>query len=87
MPWSTPAGMVTFRRRVARIRPLPPHTSQGVVMTSPRPWQRGQVLTLIIEPRKVWRTERTSPVPLQSGQREGVVPGAAPLPLHSSQLS
>ena len=52
-----------------------------MAIVSPAPLQVGQVATCTIEPRKVWRTWRTSPVPLQVAQRTGEVPGSAPLPL------
>jgi hypothetical protein len=53
---------------------------QGEGIVSPAPLQVGQVPTLTIEPRKVSRTWRTSPVPRQVAQRTGDVPGSAPLP-------
>ena len=67
--------------------PRPWQVWQGVAMVSPCPPQVGQVPTWTIEPRMVWRTWRTSPVPLQVAQRTGEVPGSAPLPLQVVQSS
>ena len=87
MPLSTPGGMLTESLRVWRTWVRPWQVWQGVAMVSPLPWQVGQVVTLTIEPRKVWRTWRTSPLPLQVAQRTGVVPGSAPLPRQVGQVS
>src|SRR3954463_14209199 len=54
-------------------------------MIFPSPRQRGQAFTLTIWPSIVWRTDRTSPRPLQVGQVLGSVPGSAPFPPHVSQ--
>ena len=72
---------------VLRSRPRPRQVWQGVVITSPSPLQVGQVVTWTIEPRKVWRTWRTSPRPPQVAQRWGVVPGSAPVPRQVEQTS
>ena len=49
-------------------------------MTWPRPWQFGQVRSM---EKKPWAA-RTRPTPAQVGQVFGLVPGLAPLPVHSS---
>ena len=80
-------GISTTFRRDVRSRPRPWQVGQGLLMVSPSPRQAGQVVTCTIEPRIVWRTWRTSPVPLQVEQRVGVVPGLAPLPPQVLQSS
>ena len=45
-------------------------------MISPRPWQRGQVRSMV---KKPWLA-RTLPAPPQVGQVEGWVPALAPVP-------
>ena len=80
-----PAGIVTRSVRLRSVRPSPLQVWQGVSTILPSPWQRGQAFTLTIWPSIVWRTERTSPRPLQVGQVIGSVPGSAPLPPHVSQ--
>ena len=54
---------------MTRSMPRPLHVWQSVVIVSPRPLQVGQVVTWTIEPSKVWRTWRTSPLPPQVAQR------------------
>ena len=81
VPLSTPAGILITFRRVRRSRPRPWQVWQGVANGFTRPPQVGQVATCTMEPRIVWRTWRTSPVPLQVVQRTGDVPGSAPEPL------
>jgi len=84
---STPAGRGTFRVRERRTAPRPLQFLQGEGITSPVPLQAGQAVTLTIEPRKVSRTWRTSPLPRQVVQRTGEVPGSAPEPRQTSQTS
>ena len=50
-------------------------------MIRPSPRQRAQATMFTIWPRIVWATRRCSPVPLQSGQVSGWVPGSPPDPL------
>ena len=52
-------------------------------MTSPRPWQLGQVRSMV---KKPWEA-RTLPNPAQVGQLVGLVPGFAPDPEHFSQAT
>ena len=52
-------------------------------MISPRPWQEGQVRSMV---KKPWLA-RTLPAPPQVGQVEGWVPALAPLPVQASQVT
>ena len=52
-------------------------------MISPRPWQLGQVRSMV---KKPWLA-RTLPKPPQVGQAIGLEPGSAPLPEQSSQAT
>ena len=57
---------------------------QGSDTTSPRPWQVGQVRSMWKKPP--WLA-RTRPAPLQVGQVFGLVPGFAPEPEQTSQVT
>ncbi len=50
-------------------------------MTSPRPWQLGQVLSIEKKPCAA----RTRPAPPQVGHARGFEPAFAPVPEHTSQ--
>ena len=52
-------------------------------MISPRPWQEGQVRSMV---KKPW-VARTLPAPLQVGQAEGCVPVLAPVPVQVSHVT
>ena len=52
-------------------------------MISPRPWQEGQVRSMV---KKPWLA-RTLPAPPQVGQVEGCVPVLAPVPVQASQVT
>ena len=80
VPSSTPAGMFTVSVRSRVTRPDPPQESQGSSITSPRPWQLGQVRSMVKKP--CWA--RTRPIPPQVGQPRGFEPGLAPVPLQAS---
>ena len=56
-------------------------------MILPRPPQREQGAVEAKTPMGVCRRVWTTPLPPQSGQVSGEVPGAAPLPRQVSQLS
>ena len=69
-------GILTWKVRVRRWLPLPPHVGHGVSTTRPEPRQTGQVWLIWNGP---WLTA-TAPEPPHRGQVVGLVPGAAPLP-------
>ena len=71
-----PAGMLTESVRSSVTRPAPEHSGQGSEMTSPRPWQVGQVRSIEKKPC----AERTRPWPSQVGQTRGAEPRLAPVP-------
>ena len=50
VPSSTPAGTLTESVRSRVTRPDPAQTGQGLSMTSPRPWQPGQVRSKVKKP-------------------------------------
>ena len=52
-------------------------------MISPRPWQEGQVRSMV---KKPWLA-RTLPAPAQVGQVDGLVPALAPVPVQVSQVT
>src|SRR3972149_6038360 len=87
VPSSTPAGIGTTRWTVRRSNPRPSHCLQGDPSVSPLPPHVGHVVTLTIDPSRVWRTCRTSPFPLHVRQRTGVLPGAAPDPAQTEHTS
>ena len=82
VPSGTPRGMRMVILSSCTTCPLPSQARQGWSMTCPRPRQAGQVVTCrtTTGPRRLaavcW------PVPPQSGQGRGAVPGSAPLPAH-----
>ena len=82
-----PAGIVTWRLRSSRTRPSPPHNVHGLAMIRPSPRQRAQATMFTIWPRIVCATRRCSPVPLQSGQVSGCVPGSPPDPSQRVQVT
>ena len=55
------------------MRPVPPHLRQGLLEAN--------------TPMGVWRRVCTTPLPWQSEQTSGVVPGAQPLPLQVAHCS
>ena len=83
MPLSMPAGIFTSRVRDFLMRPTPSQAVQGSGMTLPLPWQVGQVCWTEKKPCCM----RTAPWPLQVPQTLGLVPGLAPEPEQTSQLS
>ena len=52
-------------------------------MISPRPWQFGQVRSMV---KKPWEA-RTLPKPAQVGQETGLEPASAPLPVQASHVT
>ena len=50
VPSSMPAGMLTESLRSSVMRPAPAHSGQGSEITSPRPWQAGQVRSIEKKP-------------------------------------
>ena len=82
MPSSTPAGMLTESVRSRVTRPAPPQFGQGSSMTSPRPWQVGQVRSIEKKPCAA----RTRPWPPQVGHCRGFEPALAPEPAQASQV-
>ena len=83
MPSSTPAGIVTESVRSRVTRPVPLQDGHGVSITSPRPWQFGQVRSMV---KKPWLA-RTLPTPLQVRHVDGEVPDLAPEPVQASQVT
>ena len=81
VPSSTPAGMLTESVRSLVTRPEPRQAWQGSSIVSPRPWQVGQVRSMV---KKPWLA-RTLPWPPQVGHVVGLVPALAPVPEHVSQ--
>ena len=71
----------------ARTRPSPRHTSHGSSTTTPSPAQVGHGETLTNWPNMLRAARRTSPLPPQVEQVDGLVPGLAPLPSHVAQRS
>ncbi len=63
--------------------PVPRQVGQGSSMTVPLPPQRGHGSLNANDPTSRPRTPR----PLHSGQRRGLVPGLAPLPLQSAHAT
>ena len=86
-PLSMPAGTLAWIFRRRRTMPLPRQSLQGSLMILPRPPQREQGAVEAKTPMGVCRRVWTTPLPPQSGQVSGEVPGAAPLPRQVSQLS
>src|SRR5207245_88738 len=82
VPSSTPAGMLTESVRSFCTCPLPRHALQGLRTNWPRPWQLGQVRSMVKKPC----CARTLPAPeaigppaaavLEGGMAEAVVSGA-----------
>jgi hypothetical protein len=83
VPSSTPTGMVTDKVRSRVTRPKPLQDGHGVSIVSPRPWQDGQVRSMV---KKPW-VARTLPMPPQVRQVVGAVPVLAPEPEHASQMT
>src|SRR6516164_3132754 len=83
VPSSTPAGILTDKVRSLTTRPEPLQAAHASLMISPRPWQEGQVRSMV---KKPWLA-RTLPAPLQVGQEAGCVPGLAPEPLQLAQVT
>src|SRR2546422_8730108 len=79
-PSSTPDGIFTDSVFCSLTRPLPLQVLQGVGITLPLPWHRGQVCAIENGPCET----RTWPAPRHDGQVVGCVPGFAPLPLQFS---
>ena len=86
-PWSMPAGMLTLM--VLRLRDCAAAAAVGAGLVNDPALAaaacgRGQLVANT--PMGVCRRTCTVPVPWQSGQISGVVPGAQPLPWQVSQL-
>ena len=75
--------MFTDSVRSFTTRPEPVQASQGSLMISPRPWQPGQVRSMV---KKPW-VARTLPWPAQVGQAAGRVPALAPVPVQVVQVT
>ena len=86
-PSSMPAGMDTLMVRRCRTLPLPWHSWQGWWMILPVPPHFWQGIWDCMTPKGVRWARMTVPVPRQSGQISGVVPGAQPLPLQAEHCS
>ena len=86
-PSSMPAGMVTISFFCRRTLPAPLQVLQGWWMILPVPRHLGQVVVVEKAKPPPPRWMRTVPLPWQSGQISAVVPGAQPLPLHTSHCS
>ncbi len=83
-----PAGTSTVTVRLARRRPVPRHFSQGSRTMLPWPRQTLQVLVRTNCPKPPSELiSRVRPVPLHWGQVSRPVPGLAPLPWQTSQLT
>src|SRR3546814_910425 len=76
MPSSMPAGILTCRVLLRRMRPTPSQDGHGSVISLPVPWQVGQVCCTLKKPCCM----RTAPEPPQVRQVLGEVPGLALLP-------
>src|SRR5215211_7368443 len=83
MPSFAPAGILTLTCLLLRTLPLPPHTLQGFSMILPSPPH----LEHGVESAKNPWSRLCTPLPPHSGHVTGVVPGAAPVPLHSPHAS
>src|SRR5581483_4752067 len=83
VPSSTPAGMLTDSVRSLTTLPEPLQDVPGSLMISPRPWQEGQVRSMVKNPCEA----RTLPAPPHVGQEEGAVPDLAPLPVQASHVT
>ena len=84
---SIPAGISTVSVAVLRILPAPWHFLQGESIIVPFPLHFGQAFWVWNIPNGVLCEDVIWPLPWQSGHVLGEVPGAAPLPWHSSQTS
>ncbi len=67
-------------------RPSPRHCGQGSGIISPVPAHREHATLVTTCPSSDWRTRRSSPVPWQSTQVSGSVPGAVPRPEHAAHV-
>src|SRR5690606_25965480 len=83
IPSSIPAGILTCSVLFLRVRPTPSQDTQGSVISLPVPWQVGQVCCTLKKPCCI----RTVPAPSQVWQVLGWVPGLAPEPWQTSQVS
>src|SRR5271170_4031910 len=83
VPSSTPGGMFTDKVRSRVTRPDPAHEPHGLSIDWPRPWQFGQVRSIVKNPW-AWRT---LPAPPHIGQVFGLVPALAPEPEQASQVT
>ncbi len=82
-PSSTPAGIFTASVLCFFRRPAPRHEAHGSLTIFPVPWHVGQVCWIEKKPCEM----RTVPEPWQVSQVLGCVPGFAPEPLQTSQVS
>src|SRR3954463_10952010 len=82
-PSSTPAGTLTDSVRSRVMRPAPPQLGHGSSITSPRPWQLGQVRWIEKKPCAA----RPGPYPPQVGHCFGFEPALAPEPAQTSQVT
>ncbi len=86
-PSSTPAGTSTVKVLSSMRRPSPRQSGQGCGIISPVPPQREQATLVTTWPSSDWRTRRSSPVPWQSTQVSGSVPGAVPRPAQAVHMA
>ena len=77
-PSSTPAGTSTVNVLSCMRRPSPPQSAHGFGIIWPVPLQRAQATLVTTWPSNDWRTRRSSPLPWQSMQVTGSVPGPSP---------
>ena len=87
IPSVTPAGTSIGTTVRAGTRPRPSQRSHGVDDLLPVPWQVPHGCAVMTVPKMLRRTSCTWPDPLHVWHRCGVVPGCAPLPWQTSQVS
>ena len=75
--------MLTLIVRSRCTRPAPLQVRQGLLTTRPKPWQAGQVRSIVKKPC----CALTLPIPEQVVQVCGLVPASAPVPLQLSQAT
>src|SRR6267154_1618335 len=79
----TPGGTRIVISSCWRTRPSPEHLGHADSTMVPSPWQRSHVVTLMSWPKRDRCTERTWPEPPQTVQVLLLLPGLAPVALHS----
>src|SRR3989339_619410 len=81
-----PAGIITSIVSSPLILPSPLHTLHGFSGIVPSPLHSGQTAKEVYEPKNVFLTCWTCPVPLQEKHSFILLPGSAPFPLHLWQV-